>query len=219
MTASMRRAHWSMAPLMSSWQWRAEAVGCPGPTRFLDALENIFYSSRKISDDLFYQLSNFKTIRSLDAPSRRACFKKNSSLHIWPKMFRTTFLGILPPNLQFYPSKILMTFFSPPLFTISYPCAFDRLPRISCSLTPNFRHINLLTIVFLGFYLNYIFSLENSDDLFLVITIFTIYALPYFHVLQIMTPIPNFCTLYTPLYTHPHAVFTFLHLALCSRNS
>src|SRR6218665_444990 len=24
-------------------QWRAEAVGCPGPTRFLDALENIFY--------------------------------------------------------------------------------------------------------------------------------------------------------------------------------
>ena len=33
-------------------QWRAEAVGCPGPTRFFDALENIFYSSRKISDDL-----------------------------------------------------------------------------------------------------------------------------------------------------------------------
>src|SRR6218665_2970699 len=53
-------------------QWRAEAVGCPGPTRFLDALENIFYSSRKISDALFYQLSNFRTIRSLDAPSRAA---------------------------------------------------------------------------------------------------------------------------------------------------
>ena len=34
-------------------QWRAEAVGCPGPTRFLDALENILYSSRKISDDHF----------------------------------------------------------------------------------------------------------------------------------------------------------------------
>src|SRR6218665_3140064 len=34
-------------------QWRAEAVGCPVPTRFLDALENIFYSSRKISDNLF----------------------------------------------------------------------------------------------------------------------------------------------------------------------
>jgi len=34
-------------------QWRAEAVGCPGPTRFLDAIEHILYSSRKISDDLF----------------------------------------------------------------------------------------------------------------------------------------------------------------------
>src|SRR6218665_2615012 len=41
-------------------QWRAEAVGCPGPTRFVDALDffsnksltNIFYSSREISDDL-----------------------------------------------------------------------------------------------------------------------------------------------------------------------
>src|SRR6218665_532622 len=60
-------------------QWRAEAVGCPGPTRFLDALENILYSSRKISDDLFlvvhlnfstfsHQLSNLTRIRSLDAP-------------------------------------------------------------------------------------------------------------------------------------------------------
>src|SRR6218665_1298607 len=53
-------------------QWRAEAVGCPGPTTFLDALENIFYSSRKISDDLFYQLSNFRTTRSLDALCRAA---------------------------------------------------------------------------------------------------------------------------------------------------
>src|SRR6218665_2009972 len=61
-------------------QWRAEAVGCPGPTRFLDALENILYSSRKISHDHFlvvhlnsylfsHQLSNFTRIRSLYAPS------------------------------------------------------------------------------------------------------------------------------------------------------
>src|SRR6218665_2564221 len=58
---------------------RAVAAGCPGPTRFLDGLENILYSSRKISDDLLfsrspnfftflYQLSNFTRIRSLDAP-------------------------------------------------------------------------------------------------------------------------------------------------------
>ena len=42
----------------------------------------------------------------------RACFKKKSSLHIWPKNFWTTFFSILPQNLTFYLSKILMTFFS-----------------------------------------------------------------------------------------------------------
>src|SRR6218665_1468666 len=54
---------------------RAEAIGCPGPTRFLDALENIFYSSRKlflvISSKFLTcspKLSNFTKIRSLDAP-------------------------------------------------------------------------------------------------------------------------------------------------------
>jgi len=55
---------------MTSSQWREEAVGCPGPTRFLDALENIFYSSRQISDDLFLSVVKFITIRSLEAPSR-----------------------------------------------------------------------------------------------------------------------------------------------------
>src|SRR6218665_922763 len=51
----------------------------PGPTRFLDALENILHSSRKIYDDLLlvvhlnfslfsHQLSNFTRIRYLDAP-------------------------------------------------------------------------------------------------------------------------------------------------------
>src|SRR6218665_1207458 len=53
---------------MTSSQWREEAVGCPGPTRFLDALENIFYSSRQISDDLFLSVVKFITIRSLEAP-------------------------------------------------------------------------------------------------------------------------------------------------------
>ena len=41
---------------------RAVAAGCPGPTRFLDGLENILYSSRKISDDLLFSRSpNFFT--------------------------------------------------------------------------------------------------------------------------------------------------------------
>src|SRR6218665_1069682 len=77
-------------------QWRAEAVGCPGPTRFLDALENIFYSSRKISDDVFYQLSNFRTIRFLDSPSRAAsCFGNDIFLFIFCNL--PTFLHKLAP--------------------------------------------------------------------------------------------------------------------------
>src|SRR6218665_1381226 len=55
---------------MTSSQWREEAVGCPGPTRFLDALENIFYSFREISDDLFLSVVKFIKICSLEAPSR-----------------------------------------------------------------------------------------------------------------------------------------------------
>src|SRR6218665_996828 len=53
---------------MTSSQWREEAVGCRGQTRFLDALENIFYSSRQISDDLFLSVVKFITTRSLEAP-------------------------------------------------------------------------------------------------------------------------------------------------------
>src|SRR6218665_1759993 len=74
-------------------QWRTEAVGCPGPTRFLDALENILYSSRKISDDLFsrspkcftfsHQLSNFKRIRSLDAPPSAASCPGNDIFYFF----------------------------------------------------------------------------------------------------------------------------------------
>src|SRR6218665_3807411 len=41
----------------------------------------------------------------------RACFKKNSSLHIWAKNSRTTFFRILPKKILCYLSKILMTFF------------------------------------------------------------------------------------------------------------
>src|SRR6218665_1238409 len=64
-------------------QWRAETVGCPGQTRFLDTLEffsnkflkkifvlvvhqNLSNSSRKISDDLF--LSRSPNIFSNSSP-------------------------------------------------------------------------------------------------------------------------------------------------------
>src|SRR6218665_2381794 len=42
----------------------------------------------------------------------RACFKKNSSLHISQKNFSTTFFRILPKNIYIFSlSKILMTLF------------------------------------------------------------------------------------------------------------
>ena len=44
----------------------------PGANEVLGCPRKYFLFARKISDDLFYQLSNFRTIRSLDAPSRAA---------------------------------------------------------------------------------------------------------------------------------------------------
>src|SRR6218665_3667842 len=41
----------------------------------------------------------------------RACFKKNSSLHILAEKFLNDLFRILPENFSFYLSKILMTFF------------------------------------------------------------------------------------------------------------
>src|SRR6218665_656137 len=57
----------------------------------------------------------------------RSCFKKNSSLQIWPINFSTTFFRILLQNWTFYLSKILMTFFShrPFLRFSSLPCLTD----------------------------------------------------------------------------------------------
>src|SRR6218665_1021421 len=60
----------------------------------------------------------------------RACFKKNSSLHICPTNFSTTFFRILPQNFTFDLSEILMTFFShhPFLRSSTLPYYFDTLP-------------------------------------------------------------------------------------------
>src|SRR6218665_2380508 len=85
-------------------QWRAEAVGCPGPTRFFDALENIFYSSRKISDEIClvvhplfsHQLSNFTRIRSLDAPTSAASCPGNDIFLLLVWSFTYIFLENWP---------------------------------------------------------------------------------------------------------------------------
>src|SRR6218665_3267794 len=121
-------------PLLTN-QWRAEAVGCPGPTRFLDALKNIFYSSRKISDDLFYQLSNFRTIRSLDAPSHAAsCLGNDNFLFIFCHL--------------------------PTFFYKNWPlgCPPGSMPgAVAPSATPSARHPNNTAIVYEIFHLNHLF--------------------------------------------------------------
>src|SRR6218665_2469515 len=76
----------------SGHQWRAEAVGCPGPTRFLDALENIFYSSRKISDHL---LKSFIVIFHFFASVVK--FHKNSLLGCPPRGRRTVRTPLCTP--------------------------------------------------------------------------------------------------------------------------
>src|SRR6218665_840275 len=112
-------------------QWRAEAAGCPGPTRFLDALENSFYSSRKISDNLLllshlskfvtfsHQLSNFTKIRSLDAPSSAASCPSNEiflffSCHL-PTFFLQKLAPWMPPRVDARGRHTVRTPFCTPL--------------------------------------------------------------------------------------------------------
>src|SRR6218665_1512913 len=150
----------------------------------------------------------------------RACFKKNSSLHIWPKNSRTTIFRILAKKILFYLSKILMTFFLVIDFFYDFvACRLHKLalfpvPEINIFLTSIFRR------PFLGFYpkiLNfYIFSLKNSDDFFFS-------HLPFFTVFypSKLLPLP-ISQHYTPFSTslHTHMLFsTFLQLAFHSRNS
>src|SRR6218665_812269 len=73
----------------------------------------------------------------------RACFKKNSSLHIWAKNFRTTFFrDCTPKSTIFYPSKILMTIF----LVITFFYDFLAL-HMSC-LNPKFSQHKLLHDLF-----------------------------------------------------------------------
>src|SRR6218665_1332486 len=52
-------------------------------------------------------------------PSSRACFKKNSSLHISQKNFSTTFFRILPKNFLNFSSQKFFFFFSHSPFSLS----------------------------------------------------------------------------------------------------
>src|SRR6218665_2654305 len=98
----------------------------------------------------------------------RACFKKNSSLHIWPKNFRTTLFWNFTPKstiLSVKNSDDLFFFFfcHHPFLQFSSLAHFTDCP----ALTPKFSPHEFLNNLCLGFYQNLtIFSLENSDDFF-----------------------------------------------------
>ena len=124
-------------------------------------------------------------------PHGRACFKKNSSLYIWPK------------NFPFYLSTFLMNFFqSSPTFTIFY----SSTKKISSRPFLRFQPKIFLLI-------SQKFSLP-----FLVIDLFSEFHPLNINIIQI-TPISYyFYTLY-PLYTQLHPIFPFLHLTFYSPNS
>src|SRR6218665_1374258 len=91
----------------------------------------------------------------------RACFKKNSSLHIWAKNSRTTFFRIFPKEILCYLSKILMTFFLVIyLFTVFYPSKFLPL-RISQHYTPFTTSIH--THMLFSTFLQLAFHSRNSE--------------------------------------------------------
>src|SRR6218665_2793073 len=132
------------------------------------------------------------------SPGGRACFKKNSSLHIWPKNFSTTFFRMLPKNGTCYPSTILMTFFSHrPFLRFSSLPYFTDYPSF-LFLNSTFSRKKFLNDLFYDFsiFCPSVFSYFTDDD-------------SYFFLFAPYTPL---------LYTHM-LFFTFLHLALCSRNS
>jgi len=76
----------------------------------------------------------------------RACFKKNSSLHIWPKNFSTTFFRILSKNVTFLSLKNSDDLFLViALFYNLLPFHIWHIAPLSSSLTPRF---SLKTLTF-----------------------------------------------------------------------
>src|SRR6218665_681863 len=96
-------------------------------------------------------------------------------------------------------------------------------PRLSCSLTSNFRHKNILTTFFTILPKLHFFLSKNSDDLFFshhpFFTIFCRSVFSYFthdeSYSSFLHPIHIFCTLYTP-YIHTHMLFSRFYTLLCA---
>ena len=112
--------------------------------------------------------------------------RKNHHCTFDRKIWERPFLRILPQNLQFLSVE-----------NSDFLALCNLLPMF---FNPKFSLHKFLPHLFYSYFTLFtFFSLENSHDLFLVITPFLRFSvLPYFHVLQMMNPIPIFSH-YTPL--------------------
>ena len=134
----------------------------------------------------------------------RACFKKNSSPHIWPKNFRTTFFrDCTPKSTIFYPSKILMTIF---LVITSF---YDFLALHMSYLNPKFSQHKLLHDLFCIFAFFYDFL---SFRMFCTLPVCT----PYMHTRMLFS---RFCTLLCALVTvHTAYAIYFVLIHHCTNS-
>ena len=81
-----------LATFQRTHQWRAEAVGCPGPTRFLDALE--FLSNKFLKEIFSIRLAKFLTTIFLVV--------HQNLFPIRLLKFRTTCLLVIYPNFSLF---------------------------------------------------------------------------------------------------------------------
>ena len=134
--------------------------------------------------------------------SGRACFKKNSSLHICPKNFWTTFLGYYPKILYFisqkfwWPFSLVISF-----FTLFYP---SQCPSF-LFLNSTFSRQKFLDDLLIAFYPKILHFISNKFLwLFWVIDLFNVFYPFVFYRWWLLFPI---VTPIDPFYTHSHAVF------------
>jgi len=97
-----------------NWTWWSESLSSACPTSA--NLLGVSPGRKPIRFSLLQILSmvalSFSEVRLTMQGRRRACFKKNSSLHICPKNFWTTFLGFYPKILHFISQKFWWPCFS-----------------------------------------------------------------------------------------------------------
>src|SRR6218665_2903425 len=150
----------------------------------------------------------------------RACFKKNSSLHIWPKNLRTTFfLAILPQNLQFlsFENSDDLFFSHHPFFTIFSVLPYFHILHmmnpipIFCTLYTPYIHTHIL---FSRFY-TLLCALLTVD------TAYTIYFFLIHHCTNSLSSLHIFvhhCTFCASLHTKTSPVFeSFCFVKILSR--